>query len=65
MPRGGVDPAEVPPGARIVLGSEREGLSEDELGRCAGTVTIPAGGFESLNVAAAAAIVTYELARRA
>jgi TrmH family RNA methyltransferase len=65
VPRGGVHPAEVPPDARIVLGAERDGLSDDELSRCAGTVTIPAAGFESLNVAAAAAIVTYELARRA
>lgn len=63
VPRGGVAPAELPPGAAVVLGSERDGLSDDERARCDLAVTIPAPGFESLNVAAAAAILAWELAR--
>jgi TrmH family RNA methyltransferase len=65
VPRGGMDPADLPAGARVVLGAEGEGLSAEELERCEARVTIPSPGFESLNVAAAAAILTYELARRA
>lgn len=65
VPRGGVDPSELPREASVVLGSERGGLTAQERAACALAVTIPAPGFESLNVAAAAAIVTYELARRA
>jgi RNA methyltransferase, TrmH family len=65
VPRGGIHPSELPGDARVVLGSERDGLTAEERARCEGAVTIPAPGFESLNVAAAAAIVTYELARRA
>ena len=42
----------------VCLGAEREGLSAEVLGGCDSVVTIPlrAGGAESLNVAAAAAI---------
>jgi RNA methyltransferase, TrmH family len=65
VPRGGVDPADLPPEASVVLGSEGDGLSAEERAACELAVTIPAPGFESLNVAAAAAILTYELARRA
>lgn len=65
VPHGGVHPAELPPQASVVLGSERGGLSEAERARCDLAVTIPAPGFESLNVAAAAAILAYELARGA
>ena len=65
VPRGGVHPRELPAEASIVLGSEAGGLSAEELARCDLAVTIPAPGFESLNVAAAAAILTYELARAA
>ncbi len=65
VPRGGVALSDLPLDARVVLGSEGDGLREDELSRCEGRVTIPAPGFESLNVAAAAAIVTYALAARA
>ncbi|HEV2061429.1 MAG TPA: TrmH family RNA methyltransferase, partial [Solirubrobacteraceae bacterium] len=61
---GGVHPSEMPPDASVVLGAEGEGLTPDEVARCDLAVTIPAPGFESLNVAAAAAILTYELARR-
>ncbi|HEX2085663.1 MAG TPA: RNA methyltransferase [Solirubrobacteraceae bacterium] len=64
VPRGGVDPRELPPRASVVLGSERDGLSAEERAACELAVTIPAPGFESLNVAAAAAILTYELTRR-
>ncbi len=42
----------------LCLGAEREGLPAEVLAACDGAVTIPlrAGGAESLNVAAAAAI---------
>ncbi len=64
VPRGGVHPAELPPDASVVLGAEAAGLSAEERARCDLAVTIPAPGFESLNVAAAAAILAWELARR-
>jgi TrmH family RNA methyltransferase len=62
--RGGSPPEALAPGATIVLGNEKTGLTDDQLARCATTVTIPADGFESLNVAAAAAILLWEAARR-
>jgi TrmH family RNA methyltransferase len=65
VPHGGIHPSELPPDASVVLGSEGDGLSAEERAACDLAVTIPAPGFESLNVAAAAAIVTYELARHA
>ena len=65
VPRGGVAPRDLPADASVVLGSERGGLTAEERAACELAVTIPAPGFESLNVAAAAAILTYELARRA
>ncbi|HEX8122907.1 MAG TPA: TrmH family RNA methyltransferase [Solirubrobacteraceae bacterium] len=65
VPRGGVDPRELPEDACVVLGSERDGLRDDEREACVGAVSIPAPHFESLNVAAAAAILTYALARGA
>jgi TrmH family RNA methyltransferase len=61
LPRDGVPPAELPPGAAVVLGSEGEGLSRREQALCDLAVTIPAPGFESLNVAAAAAILASRL----
>jgi TrmH family RNA methyltransferase len=64
VPRGGVHPAELPRDASVVLGAEAGGLSAEERARCDLAVTIPAIGFESLNVAAAAAILAWELARR-
>lgn len=64
VPRGGVPPHELPDGAVVVLGSEATGLSEAERGCCDLAVTIPAPGFESLNVAAAAAIFGWVLTRR-
>jgi TrmH family RNA methyltransferase len=48
--------------ATLCLGAEREGLPDDVLAACATTATIPlAGGAESLNVAAAAAIACERL----
>jgi TrmH family RNA methyltransferase len=63
VPRGGVEPDELPPGAAVVLGGERDGLTADEVACCDLAVTIPAPGFESLNVAAAAAVLAWELVR--
>jgi TrmH family RNA methyltransferase len=53
--------------ATLCLGAEREGLSADVLERCETAVTIPlrAGGAESLNVAAAAAIACERISSRA
>ena len=49
----------------LVLGAEREGLSDDVLADCDFRATIPqAASAESLNVAMAGAIGLYELARR-
>ena len=57
--------AELEPPLAFLLGSEREGLPDDEVAR-ARPVTIPTpGAAESLNVAAAGAIALYELRRRA
>lgn len=56
---------ELPDPCVWVLGHEGQGVSDDLLRRCAGTVRIPQpGGEESLNVAAAAAICLYESVRR-
>jgi RNA methyltransferase, TrmH family len=49
----------------FVLGSEREGLPDDVLERCAVKATIPVGGVESLNVAMAGTIALYERCRQA
>jgi TrmH family RNA methyltransferase len=53
--------------ATLCLGAEREGLSAEVLEVCDTAVTIPlrAGGAESLNVAAAAAIVCEWISSRA
>ena len=64
VPRGGDEPAALPSEVAVVLGSERDGLAPGEVALCDLAVTIPAAGFESLNVAAAAAILGWELARR-
>ena len=63
VPRGGGDPSETPWSA-LLLGNEREGLPDALVDQCDARVTIPAAGFESLNVAAAAAILLWEAARR-
>jgi TrmH family RNA methyltransferase len=49
--------------ATVCLGAEREGLPEEVLAECDARVTIPlrAGGAESLNVAAAAAIAAQRI----
>ncbi|HEU4976447.1 MAG TPA: TrmH family RNA methyltransferase [Baekduia sp.] len=59
VPTGGVAPDALPAGAAVVLGRERTGLTGAEVAACDLAVTIPAPGFESLNVAAAAAILLY------
>ncbi|MFL5844543.1 MAG: TrmH family RNA methyltransferase [Solirubrobacteraceae bacterium] len=64
VPRGGAAPDALEPGTTIVLGNERDGLTPEDLAACGHTVTIPAAGFESLNVAAAAAILLWEAVRR-
>jgi 23S rRNA (guanosine2251-2'-O)-methyltransferase len=54
------------PRVAFVLGGETHGLSAAVRGRLTGTVRLPmAPGVESLNVATAAAVVAYELRRRA
>lgn len=55
----------LPPRAAFVLGSESEGVSAAVEERVGGWVSIPmSGGVESLNVASAAAVLCFELARR-
>ena len=49
----------------VVLGNETEGVSEAVRAACGASWSIPmAPGAESLNVAVAASVVGYELARR-
>ena len=65
--RGGDDAFEVPLARPLALaiGNEGAGLSAALLGACSGKVTIPMpGGVESLNAAAAAAVVLFEAVRR-
>jgi len=61
VPRGGVHPDELPSGAAVVLGAEDTGLEAAAVAACDLAVTVPAAGFESLNVAAAAAILAWHL----
>jgi TrmH family RNA methyltransferase len=64
---GAVDYADLPlerPLA-ILLGNEANGLTERIIASCAARATIPiAGGAESLNVAMAATVIAFDLARR-
>ena len=46
----------------FVLGSERDGLPDEILERCAAKATIPVQGVDSLNVAMAGTIALYERA---
>lgn len=65
--RGGEDYATARLGDRValVLGNEAHGLDVAILSSLDSTVSVPmAGGAESLNVAMAAAVVAFELARR-
>lgn len=68
--RGGADPARLPalldPGRRwaIIIGSEAHGLAPERVASADLTVTIPMPGMtESLNAAAAGAILAFEVAR--
>ena len=64
---GGEQLSDVPlvPPLTFMLGSEREGLSEELLAGAARASISTPGAAESLNVAAAGAIALYELTRRA
>lgn len=67
VPRDGAPLADAVPDGRVtfVLGSEREGLPPDVVGRCDARATIPqAPAAESLNVAMAGTIALYERRRR-
>lgn len=56
---------DLPPRTAFVLGPEREGLSPETMDLAAATVTIPGtGAVESLNVAAAAAVLLSEFHAR-
>ncbi|MGA8890037.1 MAG: RNA methyltransferase [Anaeromyxobacteraceae bacterium] len=47
----------------VVLGEERRGLSDAELTACASVCTIPTdAGYDSMNLAQAAAVLAYEVA---
>lgn len=65
VPRGGVAPEDLPPDAVVVLGNEKHGIPPAVMERCRGTVSVRADGFESLNVAAAAAILLHVRRARA
>lgn len=48
--------------AAVLFGGERNGLANEELERCQALVRIPAsGGYDSLNLAQAVQIVSYEI----
>ena len=64
VPRGGVPPAAVPRDrpVALVLGNEEEGLPAETLAACEARVTLSGSGLvESLNVAAAAAVLLHAL----
>ena len=58
-----LDEADLTRPCAIVIGSEGRGVGA-EFGRAARSLTIPTTGVESLNAAAAAAIILYEAARQ-
>jgi 23S rRNA (guanosine2251-2'-O)-methyltransferase len=58
--------ADLPKRAAFVLGGETGGVSAEVRTQVTGTLAIPmSGGVESLNVASAAAVLCFELVRRA
>jgi TrmH family RNA methyltransferase len=63
VPHGGEDLDTLAGAATVCLGAERDGLPDEVLAECAHRVTIPlrAGGPDSLNVAAAAAIAAQRI----
>lgn len=58
----GEDPGALPADATVLLGAGHGGLTRADIARCDLTVTVPADGFDSLGVSAAAAVVAYALA---
>lgn len=62
VPRGGEHPGLLPADATVLFGAEHRGLDRGDVARCDLTVSVPADGFESLGVAAAAAVIAYSLA---
>ena len=66
LAHGGEPPSEVSLPVTVCLGAEREGLPQAVIDSCQSTVTIPLRpGAESLNLAAAAAIVLQGISSRA
>lgn len=64
VPDGGVTPGEVPTGrpVAVLLGNEPRGLAPEVIAACDGTLSVPTvGQVESLNVAAAGAVILYGL----
>jgi 23S rRNA (guanosine2251-2'-O)-methyltransferase len=56
---------ELPERMALVLGNESSGLNKETIGKLSKTIAIPlANNIESLNVAASAAIASYEIVRR-
>jgi RNA methyltransferase, TrmH family len=67
IPRGGQDPDAIDWRGKtgLLLGGEGPGLTDEAIALCDARVTIPmAGGVESLNVAAAGAILVYAARRQ-
>lgn len=54
---------EFPEKAAVVIGSEGAGVSQRVKAQCSGAVYIPISGAESLNAAAAAAVILWEFSR--
>ena len=68
VPDGGITPEEVPVGrpVAVLLGNEPRGLTPEVITACDGTLTVPTvGQVESLNVAAAGAVLLYGLQQAA
>lgn len=55
---------EFPERSAVVIGSEGRGVSPEAAKMCTGAVYIPISGAESLNAAAAAAIILWELSKK-